>query len=214
MKHILHKNVSGKKGSDGKTYFQVYVSFTEKRQTYRLKSQLVTRPVTKDEFDNLTEIYDGKISDLLNKERVILFHCRDKNTTDENFDRNHFRIDYIDLTKSLIDIVREVRKSIQISNWAIPEISWELTKEYDFENESVSANSKKKYQDIDLFELEINMLQFQLLLRNNGHIEGLFLMYDWKHGNLKREFGKFLKERHNQSRSSHLFTLLESVMNE
>lgn len=206
--------MSGKQGSDGKTYFHVYVSFTDKRQTLRLKSQLATRPLTKDEYEALTQLYDGKYSDLLNKERVILYHCRDINTTDEGLDRNQFRNDYINLTRSLIDIVRDVRSSTGISNWSSPEISWELTKEYDIESELLPEITKKNYPDIDLFELELNMLQYQLFLRNENMIEGLFLVYDWEKGNLKREFGKYLKSCHNQAKSSRLFSLLESIMKE
>lgn len=204
--------MNGKIGSDGKTYFQVYITFTEKRESYRLKSQLVTRPITKQEFDNLTHLYDGKISDLLDKERIILYHCLRENTDGESFDRNQFRKDYIHLTKSLIYIVREFRTSIPISNWSIPAVSWELTKKLEIESELLQFNSKKNFQDEDLFELEINMLEYQLEMRKNDLIHGLFLVYDWKNGNLKRDFNTFLKSRCNRSRSSELFALLNTIV--
>lgn len=212
MKHILHKNVSGKVGSDGRTYFHVYVTFTEKRQTYRLKSQLVTRPITKEEFDRLTSIYEGKISDLLDKEREILFYCLDQNTNGEYFDRNQFRIDYIDLTRNLIDIVRNVRRTIPISNWNIPGISWELTKDMDIEDDSLRKNSMEKYKDEDLFELEINLLDYQLAKRKNDLIDGLCLVFDWQAGVLKNEFSAFLKRRHNPMRSNDLINLLDEII--
>lgn len=212
MKHVLHKKVSGKEGSDGKKYFHIYVSFTDKRQTYRLKSQLVTRPVTKEEFDVLTRLYDGKISDLLNKEREILFYSRDINTIGDDFDRNQFRTDYIDLSRNLIDIVKEVRATTPISNWTIPGISWELTKEMNIEDETRIRISDKNYRDEDLFELEVNLLQYQLAMRKSDLINGLCLKFDWKHGGLKKDFNEFLKRQHSTARSNALIKLLDFIM--
>lgn len=212
MKHVLHKNVSGKEGSDGQKYFHIYVSFTEKRQTYRLKSQLVTRPVTKEEFDTLTKLYDGKLSDLLNKEREILFYCRDINTKGDEFDRNQFRTDYIELSRGLIDIVREVRATTPISNWTIPGISWELTKEMNIEDDTHIRISDKNYRDEDLFELEVNLLQYKLAMRKSDLINGLCLIFDWNHGGLKKDFNDFLKRQHSTTRSNALINLLDFII--
>ncbi|MDG1037240.1 MAG: hypothetical protein P8H33_00840 [Crocinitomicaceae bacterium] len=212
MKHILHKNVNGKKGTDGRTYFQVYVTFTVDRISYRLKSQLITRPITKEEFDNLTAIYEGKISDILDKEREILFHSMDENTKGDVFNRNQFREDYVSLSRNLIDIMREVRNTSAISDWSIPAISWELTKNLDIENDLLEKAHKNKYKDQDLFELEVNLQEFQLAMRKNGAIQGLCLLFDWEEGSLKQDVSSFLKRQHNPVRSNELIDLLDQII--
>lgn len=212
MKHILHKNVSGKTGSDGEKYFQIYITFTENRISYRLKSQLATRPVTKKEFDKLTGIYDGKISDLLNKERTILYHCRDRNMKGMELDRDPFRQHYIELSTCLIDIVRQTKSRLPISDWSIPNISWELTKELDLEHNLSTMSPFKGYTDQDFFELEIYMLDYQREMRRRNFIEGLFLVYDWEFGALRNDFNNFLKSKTNTQTSARLIQLLDTIM--
>jgi len=208
MKHILHQNVIGKQLANGKTYFQVYISFTINRQTYRLKSQLVTRPVTKEEYSMLETLYKGKQSDLLGKEREILTFCIKKNTVEDELDRNQLRNDYIFFSTSIIDILEKMRNSIEISDWTIPNISWELTKDLNLDEDLISELSKYEVNDLLLTELIVEINNYKLWCRKKGNIEGLFLLYDWKYGTLIEDFKEYLGKRMESKQSETLLKLL------
>ena len=212
MKHILHKNVSGKVGADGEKYFQIYISFTENRISYRLKSQLVTRPVTKKEFDSLKSLYNGKISDLLAKEREIVFYCRDRNMQRGELNREKFRINYIALTQCMINMVRETKAKLPISDWSIPGISWELIKDIDLANNLPTMKPFDGFTDTDFFELEVFMLDYQRERRRRSDLNGLFLVYDWFTGTLEEDFRKFLVHRTNDQIALRLMDLLELII--
>jgi len=212
MKHILHQNVIGKQLANGKTYFQVYISFTINRQTYRLKSQLVTRPVTKEEYSMLETLYKGKQSDLLGKEREILTFCIKKNTVEDELDRNQLRNDYIFFSTSIIDILEKMRNSIEISDWTIPNISWELTKDLNLDEDLISELSKYEVNDLLLTELIVEINNYKLWCRKKGNIEGLFLLYDWKYGTLFEDFKEYLGKRMESKQSEPLLKLLTMLI--
>ena len=212
MKHILHQNVIGKQLANGKTYFQVYISFTINRQTYRLKSQLVTRPVTKEEYSMLETLYKGKQSDLLGKEREILTFCIKKNTVEDELDRNQLRNDYIFFSTSIIDILEKMRNSIEISDWTIPNISWELTKDLNLDEDLISELSKYEVNDLLLTELIVEINNYKLWCRKKGNIEGLFLLYDWKYGTLIEDFKEYLGKRMESKQSEPLLKLLTMLI--
>ena len=212
MKHILHQNVIGKQLANGKTYFQVYISFTINRQTYRLKSQLVTRPVTKEEYSMLETLYKGKQSDLLGKEREILTFCIKKNTVEDELDRNQLRNDYIFFSTSIIDILEKMRNSIDIFDWTIPNISWELTKDLNPHEELISELSKYEINDLLLTELIVEINNYKLWCRKKGNIEGLFLLYDWKYGTLFEDFKEYLGKRMESKQSEPLLKLLTMLI--
>lgn len=212
MKHILHQNVIGKQLANGKTYFQVYISFTINRQTYRLKSQLVSRPITKEDYGVLVTMYEGKLSDLLKKEREILTFCIDKNTSEEGLDRNQLRNDYIFYSGSVIDILEDIQNSIEISDWTIPNISWELTKHFDLNEDLIIELSKYEISDLLLTELILELNNFKLFCRKQGRIEGLFLLYDWKYGTLYEQFSGYLEKKFNSTESELLLSLLNKLI--
>jgi hypothetical protein len=212
MKHILHQNVIGKQLANGKTYFQVYISFTINRQTYRLKSQLVSRPVTKEEYKILETLYKGKLSDLLGKEREILTFCIKKNTVEDELDRNQLRNDYIFFSTSITDMLEKMRNSIEISDWTIPNISWELTKDLNLDEDLISELSKYEINDLLLTELIAEINNYKLWCRKKGIIEGLFLLYDFKYGTLTEDFKEYLGERMESKQSEPLLKLLTMLI--
>ena len=212
MKYVLHKNVLGKFGINGKTYFQVYISFTVNRQTYRFKSQLVSRLVTQEEFDKLKSVYENEKSDLLDKEIEILSYCIKKNTHSNGLDRNQLRLDYIFLCSNIIDTLLTMRNAIEVSDWSAKALGWELTKKFNVEDELIRELSCYAVNDQLLFELTVQLMNFQLFSRKKGYIDGLFLMYDWGNGYLRENFEEYLNEQLGLKQTEKLMSLINKLI--
>lgn len=199
MKHYLNQRLKGKLDQEGRRVFPVYAEFTVFRQTYQIRSRIIRRMLTPEEFDRF---YTHELSNkdkLFEKDMAILNECLEESIANENqqFNFTQFKGRYAGYAIRLDEwFSHYLNLHIRSSGLDIDlPLGSELT---DINDALTDSNldflrlSCQKY-NVDISELLNHLLKYSGGLAENRKLGGLLLAYDWHKGPLQRGLFKYFR---------------------
>lgn len=190
MRHYLNTDLKGKKDIFGLQRYSVYVMFSVNRQTFKIKSRVLNRMFSVEEFNNL--LSGSRI--FIQKDEEIINSCIKACTKNDFLDIDEFKDLYS-------------RNCTSISQWLEEQIINQRQNLMDdfFYGSGVPTNEKEsdpfsaieRRCNVDRRNASAYLNRFTHNPSNENSFYKYMLVHDWVHGDLRDRFIRFLNSSSN-----------------
>ncbi|MBL1278760.1 MAG: hypothetical protein COA33_000685 [Fluviicola sp.] len=184
MRHYLNTTLKGKKDSRGLDHYSVYIMFSVQRQTFKIKSRIFNKRITKDKFNRLNSSKNQYIA----KDEKIIQDCIEASSLNGLLDIDQFKNLY-------------TKKCTSIKSWLSNEIIQEQKRlnddffygseiDDDMDEPSVVKELEHLYginKRTALHYLE------HYSMNHNDSFDKYLLVHDWQSESLRDRFILFLR---------------------
>lgn len=188
MRHYLNTDLKGKKDIFGLQKYSVYVMFTVNRQTFKIKSQILRRMFSAEEF---SQLYSDENA-FINKDREIIRYCIEHSMQNQILNITHFKSIYAKCCTSIttwLDDSIQKRKTSSMDDFfygtGLPDNNAELRALKSIERKyAISADVVRSY-----------LLRFTNYMANEVTFDKYTLVYEWLNNDLRNKFQLFLNKQ-------------------
>lgn len=183
MRHYLNDKLKAQIDVNGQQCYPIYFTFSANRQTFKIKSRILNRPYSKNQF----EAFNNSNDPLLTKDQEIISHCINESTTTQGvFSINQFKESYAVNCTSLFFWLNENARSpgqMHMDDFMFGQ-----------ERESELQQSLRRLEDemgIDGYTVLSYFNRFYEFMKENNDFGMYTIVYDWEHG-LHEVFQNFI----------------------
>lgn len=185
MRHYLNTDLKGKEDVFGLNRYSVYVMFAVNRQTFKIKSRILRKMFSTDEFEQLTNSQNP----FLIKDTIIIRYCIEQNMAKGLLDIEGFKTLYAQCCTSI---------SLWLEDYIINERQYLMDDFFFGSGLQAHTGANQPLSDLERqYGIDRRIVlgylnRYSAYHSNTSDFKKYLLVYDWIHEDLRTNFTQFL----------------------